>query len=518
MSSRKWPTREVWPITVSCHLRYTLNKQKEISDIYKSNQIILDHAPEGCACIVYDCSSENRFEEKSRQELKDYNHTKYSRGLRELHERALLVLKLPKYHPTLATCYNNIGEIYGHLRDYENALKNLEHALDIRLKGTVSTHTDLAAIYINLGYVYDKTKSFEKALEMYEKALKIDTEALPENHPSLAVSHNNIGSVYQSKGDFTRALYHYETAVRIMLKSDAKNNAGQLATYQHNLGCLQLSLGNNTKAMKMLERALKIQLEYLPKGHENLSKTYETLSLVYEKEGQIATALEYLEKSLENARISLLPHNVARFNQLQARMNLLKAQHFSENKTTEKLISMQANTYNTYEQDDLITQCTEELKTIPSEDFLGRISLLNTLGTMHSTKANYSMAMKCFEDAISLYNQHHSLISLKDREWNNLMIIVYFNLARLYYRQNQLAEAFVILEKSLDLASEHDVQITILPEVYNFAGIMFTYKRDLSKAEYYFNLAIDIAKKSLPNNHPDLQRYYLQLKQLKDHM
>ncbi|CAF4840357.1 unnamed protein product, partial [Rotaria sp. Silwood2] len=56
----------------------------------------------------------------------------------------------------------------------------------------------------------------------------------------------------------------------------------------------------------------------------------------------------------------------------------------------------------------------------------------------------------------------------------------------------------------------------MLPEVYNFAGIMSGYKGELSKAEHYFNLAIEIAKKCLPNNRPDLQRYNPQMKQLKD--
>ncbi|CAF3969965.1 unnamed protein product, partial [Rotaria sordida] len=60
------------------------------------------------------------------------------------------VLKYDKYHPQLATAYNNIGEIYFHLDAFDNALNYLTHALEICLKGTVATHTDLAAIYHNL--------------------------------------------------------------------------------------------------------------------------------------------------------------------------------------------------------------------------------------------------------------------------------------------------------------------------------------------------------------------------------
>ena len=40
-----------------------------------------------------DSLSKNRFQEKISKEMKDDNYTKYNRGLNELHERALLVIK-----------------------------------------------------------------------------------------------------------------------------------------------------------------------------------------------------------------------------------------------------------------------------------------------------------------------------------------------------------------------------------------------------------------------------------------
>jgi tetratricopeptide (TPR) repeat protein len=417
------------------------------------------------------------------------------------------VLQLNKYHPSLATAYNNIGEIYHKLGNYENALKTLEHALVICLKGTVSTHTDLAAIYNNLGCVYDKTKCPEKALEMFEKALEIDTKVLPENHSSLAVSHNNIAALYREKDELTKALYHQEKSLRILLKSDVKDNAAQLSLCQHNLGCIHLSLGNHTKALNMLEKALKTQMEYLPEYHENFSNTYLSLSRAYEKQENIPQALEYLEKAVENARRSLLPHNQSKFLVFQEHLDLFKLVHFSEDKPNQKTIYMQAELLdNTNVQAQFATS---------SNNVSERIRSLSNCGTMHSRKTEYDMAMKCFDDAITLYNQRQFLALTDEQELEELMTLLYFNLARLYYRQQNRTAAFQFLEKSLDLASKQDQQRPMLAEVYNFAGIMYSYKGDFSRAEHYFNLAIDVAKKNLPSDHPDLQRYYLQLKQLK---
>ena len=92
MNSGKWPTREYWQLTTNCYLRFTLKKANKISDTYKSDEMILSHTPKCYACFVYDRLFKNRFQEKSRKEMKDDNYTKYSRELSELHERALLVI------------------------------------------------------------------------------------------------------------------------------------------------------------------------------------------------------------------------------------------------------------------------------------------------------------------------------------------------------------------------------------------------------------------------------------------
>ncbi|CAF4929879.1 unnamed protein product, partial [Rotaria sp. Silwood1] len=178
------------------------------------------------------------------------------------------ILKTNQYNPVLATMYNNIGEIYAQLGDNENALKYLHHALDIRLKGTVSTHTDLAAIYSNLGLVYQRKRELKKALELFKKALEIDTQNFGTNHESLVVTHNNISSVYHEMHELLRAVYHSETALRILLHTQAGENHVALFKLQLNIGAMELELGNNIKSLKITKEALENQLKILPKNHE----------------------------------------------------------------------------------------------------------------------------------------------------------------------------------------------------------------------------------------------------------
>ena len=227
------------------------------------------------------------------------------------------VLKINQYQPELATIYNNIGEIYDQLGDNENALKYLEHALDIRLKGTVSTHKDLAAIYINLAKVYRDKKELKKALELLEKALEIETRTFGNNYKPSALTHNNIGAIYHEMNDLARTLYHSETSLRILLHSQATENSADIFQIQYNIGVLQFNLGNNIKALKITRKALENQLRIFPENHESFARTYLLLSQISEQQQDKPTALEYIEKGIEIARVSILPHDKIAFQDYQ---------------------------------------------------------------------------------------------------------------------------------------------------------------------------------------------------------
>jgi tetratricopeptide (TPR) repeat protein len=234
------------------------------------------------------------------------------------------VLKTNQYQPVLATMYNNIGEIYSQLGDYKNALKYLHHALDIRLKGTVASHTDLAAIYTNLGQVYYSKNELEKVLELLEKAMKIDTQTFGAYHESLAMSHNNISAVYREMNDPTRALYHLETALRILLHSQTGENHVDVSILQYNIGVLQFNLGNNIKALKMARKALRNRLRIFPENDATIANTYLLLSKICKKREDKTAALEYIEKAIEIARISILPHDKFAFKPFQLQLYIEK--------------------------------------------------------------------------------------------------------------------------------------------------------------------------------------------------
>ncbi|CAF1302278.1 unnamed protein product [Rotaria sordida] len=102
----------------------------------------------------------------------------------EYHQKALSIRKkyLPKDHPDFGASYNNIGNIYLCLQEYDLALENYEYSLKIKIKSLPSYHSSLASTLENIGLVYEQKQSFKKALEYYEKAAVIFRETFSSTH------------------------------------------------------------------------------------------------------------------------------------------------------------------------------------------------------------------------------------------------------------------------------------------------------------------------------------------------
>ncbi|CAF3979712.1 unnamed protein product [Rotaria sordida] len=427
------------------------------------------------------------------------------------------VLKRNKYEPLLATMYNNIGNIYIQLGDDENALKYLHHALDIHLKGTVSTHTNLAAIYANLGNIYLRRKELKKALEVLEKAFEIDTQKFGNNHESLALAHNNIGAVYREMNDLPRAVHHSETALRMLLRSQAGKNYADVSKLQFNLGVVQFIAGNNNKALRITEKALQNMLKILPENHETFANTYLLLAKIYKKEKDMINALKFMEKAIEVARVAILPKNKLAFERFQLQIDLLKNSQYGEGlgfRQADGTIPCMPD--NSDQQDDLISNCYQQLQQIASDDIINRLQLLNNIAAMYWRKENFPMAIKYFNEAIDIFNRNQSSDQYFPEQLENIIIASYFGIGQVYYQQKDWAMSLKNLQNALDFAFKQNKDYLFIAEIYHTMGLCYTDQLDFYRAIHYFELAISNAKKKLPNDHPKIQIYVHNLREVKN--
>ena len=426
------------------------------------------------------------------------------------------ILQTNKYGPVLATMYNNIGDTYDRLGETENALKYLHHALDIRLKGTVPTHTDLAAIYCNLGKVYQKKGELNKALEFLEKALEINTQTFGQNHESLAPTHSNIALVYLDMNDSKKAIYHAETALRILLRSQAGESHMDVSRIQYNIGMIQFQLGSHIKALKITHKALQNHLKRFSKNDRLFAHIYLLLSKIYQKEQDKATALEYMEKAMEIARVSILPHDKSTFQTFQAHLDSLKNNEYGSTAELEHIsINMYGAPDSSDQQDYVLSNALDQLSETSSDNIMKRLKLLNTIAALYSKKENYQMAMKHLDDAVDLHLQNQSSNRFSALDLEMQMILIYFSGSRVYYRQSDWTMSFKNLETALSLALRQKLEHPLLSEIYHAMGLCCKHQLDISMAIYYLELAITIATKRLPSDHSRIQVFRSNLEPLK---
>jgi tetratricopeptide (TPR) repeat protein len=75
-------------------------------------------------------------------------------------EKTLEILQktLPPNHPSLTTCYNNIGLVYYDMREYSKALSYYERAVNILQRSLPANHPDLLTTRKNIEFVKQKCK------------------------------------------------------------------------------------------------------------------------------------------------------------------------------------------------------------------------------------------------------------------------------------------------------------------------------------------------------------------------
>ena len=219
---------------------------------------------------------------------------------------------------TTAKAYNNIGNVYRKLGDYDKALEYHFKALEIRKSLLRENNSDTAMSYINIGAVYDELGDYDKALEYDFKALEIYKAVLGENHPDTAMSYNNIGIVYSILGDYGKALEYHFKSLEIQKVVLGENHPETAGSY-NNIGLDQYKLGDYDKALEYYNKALKIRKDVLGEKHPNTANSYDNIGIVYGDLGDYDKALECQFKALEIRKVVLgenHPENAGSYNNI----------------------------------------------------------------------------------------------------------------------------------------------------------------------------------------------------------
>ena len=272
-------------LSMICQYKSSISYHKEASEIYKATYGT--HVHHYKVALTYDNLGTV------------YSHLGQYNEANEYYEKALIIRKknFGNEHRDVAASYNNLGSVYQHLGQYNEAKEYYEKALIIRKKILGEEHADAATSYNSLGSVYQHLGQYNEAKEYHEKALISRKKIFGEEHADVAASYNNLGIVYQDLGQYNEAKEYYEKALIIKKKIFGEENAN-VATSYNNLGIVYRHLGQYNEAKEFYEKALIINKKIFGEEHADVAASYNNLGIVYSNLGQYNEAKEYHEKAL----------------------------------------------------------------------------------------------------------------------------------------------------------------------------------------------------------------------------
>jgi CHAT domain-containing protein/Tfp pilus assembly protein PilF len=248
-------------------------------------------------------------------------------------QRALAIYEkaLGHDHPDVATVINNLAELYKAKADYQRAETLFRESLAIWEKQLGPEHSNVALSLNNLGSIYRIRGAYREAISLYQRSLAIREKVLGQEHTDIAVSLNNLAVVYKEMGDRQQAAALYERALAINERVLGKENE-PVAFVLSNLAEIYNDQEQYQRASEVLARALAIREKVFGiTEHPLITINLNSLAELALRQGQIAPAISYQQRSLESREGELLRNLVtgSEKQKLIYLKSLIKEQDFS---------------------------------------------------------------------------------------------------------------------------------------------------------------------------------------------
>ncbi len=153
-----------------------------------------------------------------------------------------------KKSPRVIRTYNNLGQAYDEMKEYDHAIPQFEAALKL--------NPNYFHALSNLGNIYGKKRDLPKAIDYLKKALKVKPDYAPANY--------NLAKALHLTGNPQEAITYYRTAVR--------SNA-EFEEALFNLANLSLELRQVEEAISHFQKFLRMQPNH-PMAHFQLANAY----------------------------------------------------------------------------------------------------------------------------------------------------------------------------------------------------------------------------------------------------
>ncbi len=184
----------------------------------------------------------------------------------------------------IADGLNGMGTVYYSIDDNEKAIESLSKSITICKQ--IKDYIVLPKALDGIGNAYANLGKYEDALSSMFECIDV-LKTYHSNKQVEAFALNGIGNIYFKKKDFENAHRYFNESLN--LRKEIGFKVGEAITLE-SIGRLYLEENNPEKAMEFFHTSIELSKEINSK--ESLYKSYEGLSIAYEKLGALDVAYE----------------------------------------------------------------------------------------------------------------------------------------------------------------------------------------------------------------------------------
>ncbi len=275
----------------------------------------------------------------------------------ELYEQAEPLLRaaletfrevLGEDHPKTAKCFTDFGDLLNYLEKYDEAIPNLQKAIEIYQKHPPEHARDLAQAKYSLAQTYlfkgekqaaeplyrevldyavknlgendpiigdvsneianlIRDRDYENAIALYRQSERI-LRPIPEEKPDLATTLSNLGMVLTDAGRFDEAEIALKECL-VIRREIFGNESPTLSVSMARLSRVHFYRGEYEEAVSLARQAVTIQEKNQPKGHRNFALSYLVLGKALTRNNKLAEAEKYLREGMIISREKLGPQD-----------------------------------------------------------------------------------------------------------------------------------------------------------------------------------------------------------------
>lgn len=218
------------------------------------------------------------------------NHAKrkYADALAS-YDKAFSIFTEIKSYADLARCYNNTGNIYDEMGEFDKAIQSFKEAIKIRQK--IKDDKGIVDTKVNIAVVYVKKAKYEEAVNLFLEAAH-DYDKM-DNQYQVARQNANVAVVYSRIKNHLLALKYTLIAIKVLEKLQDRST---LALIYNNAGAHYMDLGDYKNALVYYEKALDMHADL--ENEIGVATSYNNIGSVYNFQKKFSKSIDYFHKAL----------------------------------------------------------------------------------------------------------------------------------------------------------------------------------------------------------------------------